>query len=1483
MNKKERMLRLTFVLFFASIVLLVLAAGSENAKGRTITVDDSGGADYEKIQDAIDDTTEGDTIRVYEGTYYENVVVDETVSLIGNGSTNTTIDAEGSGRVVEITADWVNMSGFRVMNGSSGICLEWGSNNNTITNNVCEDNNYDHGIYIRGSGGNTLANNTCLNNEYHGIYLYYSQRNTITRNTCEDNDNGGGIYLFNSNYNMLTNNICSDNSQGIYLDSSNSNIISDNTCGNHYYDGISLWDSSNSNSILGNTCENNNNDGIYIQGSNDNTLSDNTCTDNDWCGIYLVDTANSTLSDNTCKYSAHGIYTNRFNNNTLSNNTCEDNGNSGIYIRMSDDNIFSNNICEYNAYGIWLEGSSANAIKDNIVSANKFGFLLRGSSKGNAVHYNTIFENSRYGINATSNGGETINATNNWWGHGSGPYHAVNNTKGSGDNVTDYVDFKPWSTYNFSKVLYVDDDAPDGGDGSKEKPYNKIQDAIDVAEEGDTIRVYEGTYYESVVVDETVNLIGNGSEETTIDAGGSGTVVSITADEVEMSGFTVRGSGNEEQDAGIRIESDDNSLFDNTCSNNDGDGIFLGEFSHAAITDNTCSNNGRDGIFLDEDSSATITNNFCTDNGYSGIDLFAYAGATITNNTCSNNGGSGIHIDYHSGGTITDNTCSNNDGSGIYIVESDYNTIENNICLNNGRTGIVLSESDNNTIENNVCSNNGRNGVVLEEASGGHNTLRFNIVTGNDVGVYFRYSHENTLEENIITNNRVGIYLEDYSESNTAHFNSISGNTEYGIDASDNEGYTIKATDNWWGHASGPYHGSKNTDGEGDNVTDYVDSDPWIRKPPFEDYTPPEATIDSVNPTDSLERQEVEFTGHGTAYESIEHYVWSSDLDGEFHNATDPDFLTTTLSNGTHTIHFRVQDNYGVWSEPNETTITVNGRPRAEIMEVSPSPALVGEKVKFKAQGMDDEDVVGHAWSSDIDGELYNGTEEEFETTSLSIGTHTITLKVEDDLGVWSEPVITTLIIHEKPIAVIESISPNPALDTDIIHFEGNGTDDGAIEAYNWRIVNETGGEVYNGTAPSAVQPPGTYTIYFSVRDNYDVWSDEVSGTLTIHTRPVAEIKDISPDPAFDTDTVDFRGQGTDDGELVHYSWWSSIDGDIRPVSTLHDYSLFIGSDHTLSDVHGEPEELFIPADYDEAPGVRFNKRWVDAGEWTLFASPEMNLRGDGSITFLIWYSLVDEGYGADAEFRFTLSADGVQLVQATGYMSNDPGDDRAVEYTVSGNLDAFDLPAGAELSLHIEYRAWEDCVIYLDDPEHESRLVLSEAEMLVNAPYIVVSSLSVGTHTITFKVQDNYGIWSEPATATLTVNEYVPPANKLPTVTITSPEDGAELKGTITIKGTATDEDGTVEKVEISINGGEWVVVTGIDSWNYEWDSTTVKNGDYEIKVTAFDGEDYSEEVVWNVKVDNKDDDDDGPGFGIAGILLILFWCTYAFRKKKT
>jgi len=63
-----------------------------NDNGRTLYVGGSGPGNYTSIQDAINDASDGDTIFVFNGTYYENVIIDKSVKLVGENRNTTVID-----------------------------------------------------------------------------------------------------------------------------------------------------------------------------------------------------------------------------------------------------------------------------------------------------------------------------------------------------------------------------------------------------------------------------------------------------------------------------------------------------------------------------------------------------------------------------------------------------------------------------------------------------------------------------------------------------------------------------------------------------------------------------------------------------------------------------------------------------------------------------------------------------------------------------------------------------------------------------------------------------------------------------------------------------------------------------------------------------------------------------------------------------------------------------------------------------------------------------------------------------------------------------------------------------------------------------------------------------------------------------------------------------------------------------------------------
>jgi nitrous oxidase accessory protein NosD len=152
----------------------------------TWTVDDSGGVDFTRIQDAINASNPGDTIEVRSGTYYENVNIDKQLVLRGidTGAGKPLVAAGGSGSVITISADGCVLNGFNVTGSGSN----WGyagikirSEDNEIVNNTCTHN--INGIFFEEpySGGhtsnnNTVTNNTVCHNNEKGIYVYRSHQ-----------------------------------------------------------------------------------------------------------------------------------------------------------------------------------------------------------------------------------------------------------------------------------------------------------------------------------------------------------------------------------------------------------------------------------------------------------------------------------------------------------------------------------------------------------------------------------------------------------------------------------------------------------------------------------------------------------------------------------------------------------------------------------------------------------------------------------------------------------------------------------------------------------------------------------------------------------------------------------------------------------------------------------------------------------------------------------------------------------------------------------------------------------------------------------------------------------------------------------------------------------------------------------------------------------------------------------------------------------
>jgi parallel beta-helix repeat protein len=229
------------------------------SNGDTLYVGGSGEGNYTKIQDAIDNASDRDTVFVYNGTYYENIYLNKfSLKLIGEDKNTTIIDGNGFKSVILIEGNYnpsytyVTITGFTIQNAggddyyNSGIAIS--SCNNYIIGNIIR-NNFGYGIftcYDKSVSDNEIINNIVIENKK-GIALHSSYRNNVYDNYIANNEIGiylgpkyvpsGDIFPFKKwesiilldEENYIYENIIEFNNKGIEIDSQSNNKIFNNT------------------------------------------------------------------------------------------------------------------------------------------------------------------------------------------------------------------------------------------------------------------------------------------------------------------------------------------------------------------------------------------------------------------------------------------------------------------------------------------------------------------------------------------------------------------------------------------------------------------------------------------------------------------------------------------------------------------------------------------------------------------------------------------------------------------------------------------------------------------------------------------------------------------------------------------------------------------------------------------------------------------------------------------------------------------------------------------------------------------------------------------------------------------------------------------------------------------------------------------------------------------------------------------------------
>ena len=289
---------------------------------------------------------------------------------------------------------------------------------------------------------------------------------------------------------------------------------------------------------------------------------------------------------------------------------------------------------------------------------------------------------------------------------------------------------------------------------------SSLKEAINLAADGDSIAVKGGTYQEgNLVVDKSLTLIGK--DWPVLEGNDEVEIMTVTADDVSISGFEFRNSGmsHVEDLAALKTSDVENCLIENNRFIDNFFAIYLSKTRHCQVLNNQVNSNAKSEIFSGN-----------------AIHIWDCYDLHIKDNTLSGHR-DGIYLEFLRGGIIENNISSHNLRYGLHFMFSDDNEFRGNTFASNG-AGVAVMYSKKTTMVGNLFKDNWGSsayGVLLKEIN--DSAVYHNTFEGNTVGIYVDGSNRTDIDWNDFIANGYALRILSSSQGVRIMHNNFVGNT----------------------------------------------------------------------------------------------------------------------------------------------------------------------------------------------------------------------------------------------------------------------------------------------------------------------------------------------------------------------------------------------------------------------------------------------------------------------------------------------------------------------------------------------------------------------------------------------------------------------------------------------------------------------------------------------------------------------------------